>query len=265
LCVFLTFAVDIVTAKIVIIFNHATFRLKIFGNFILMQSLLDRIAILARSEGITIGALEKRIGASKAVLSRAIQNNTDIQSKWISRIVENFPSYSIDWLVTGEGEMLKPSREVVPAKTFQLRSDRPLADQDIPLYDLSATAGLVEIFGDIPQDPADHLRVPNLPAVDGAIYVKGDSMTPLLKSGDIIIYKKMDLSPDGILWGQIYLVSYTISGDSYTVVKYVKRSPVAGHIRLVSANDFYDPVDIPAGSVTALALVKASITFHTIE
>lgn len=183
----------------------------------------------------------------------------------LENVLNAFPEINRDWLLYGDGEMLKSSREVFPAQTFQLRSDRPLADQDIPLYDLSATAGLVEIFGDISQAPADHLRVPNLPAVDGAIYVKGDSMTPLLKSGDIIIYKKMDLSPDGILWGQIYLVSYTISGDAYTVVKYVKRSPVSGHIRLVSANEFYDPVDIPAISVTALALVKASITFHTIE
>ena len=230
-----------------------------------MQTLLDRIAILARSEGITIGALEKSIGASKAVLSRAIQNNTDIQAKWINRIVENYPAYSIEWLVTGEGEMLKSSKKVQPNHTFQLRTDRPVEDQEIPLYDLSATAGLVAIFSDISQEPADHLRVPNLPAVDGAVYVKGDSMTPLLKSGDIIIYKKMDFSPEGILWGQIYLLSYTIGSDTYTVVKYIKRSPIEGHVRLVSANEFYEPVDIPSGSVTALALVKASITFHAME
>jgi len=161
--------------------------------------------------------------------------------------------------------MLKSAQEASPARTFQLRTDRLLADQDIPLYDLTATAGLVEIFSNTPQEPADHIRVPNLPAVDGAVYVKGDSMTPLLKSGDIIIYKKTDFSPDGILWGQIYLLSYTIGSDSYTVVKYIKRSPIEGHIRLVSSNEFYEPVDIPAGSVTALALVKASITFHAMQ
>ena len=231
-----------------------------------MQTLLDRIAILARSEGITIGALEKSIGASKAVLSRAIQNNTDIQAKWINRIVENYPAYSIEWLVTGEGEMLKTAHEVRPDRTFPLRTDRSVDDQDIPLYELTATAGLVAIFNEMVTEPVDHLRVPNLPPVDGAVYVRGDSMAPLLKSGDIIIFKKTDLSPEGILWGQIYLLSYIIGGDTYTVVKYVKRSPLGnGHIRLVSANEFYDPVDIPAGSVTALALVKASITFYTME
>jgi len=106
--------------------------------------------------------------------------------------------------------MLKTSHQVRPDRTFPLRTDRSIADQDIPLYELTATAGLVEIFGDLVVDPADHLRVPNLPPVDGAVYVKGDSMSPLLKSGDIIIFKKTDLTPEGILWGQIYLLSYTI-------------------------------------------------------
>lgn len=162
--------------------------------------------------------------------------------------------------MTGQGEMRTDT-----VKAFPLKTDRQVEDQDIPLYDLAATAGLVEIYNDLRPDPVDHLRIPNLPPVDGAVYVRGDSMSPLLKSGDIIIFKKVELSPDLILWGQIYLLSYTIGSDTYTVVKYIKRSAIEGHIRLVSANEFYEPVDIPSGSITALALVKASITFHTME
>ena len=90
-------------------------------------------------------------------------------------------------------------------------------------------------------------------------------MSPLLKSGDIIIFKRVELSPDQILWGQIYLLSYTIGGDSFTVVKYLKRSQREGYVRLASENSFYDPSDIPAASITALALVKASISFYTME
>ena len=71
------------------------------------MGLLDRILEIAKREGITIGALEKQIGASKGVLSRAIQNKTDIQAKWLTRIVENYPLYSADWLLSGKGELLK--------------------------------------------------------------------------------------------------------------------------------------------------------------
>lgn len=71
-----------------------------------MGTILSRIQDLAQHEGITIGALERSIGASKGVLSRAINNNTDIQSKWLHAIVENYPQYSGEWLLSGRGYML---------------------------------------------------------------------------------------------------------------------------------------------------------------
>jgi len=71
-----------------------------------MGKILDRIQKIASNEGITIGALERSIGASKGVLSRAINNGTDIQAKWIEVIVENYPQYSAQWLISGRGEML---------------------------------------------------------------------------------------------------------------------------------------------------------------
>lgn len=231
-----------------------------------MSDILQRIAQIANNENITIGNMERRIGASKGVLSRAIANHTDIQAKWIFNIVENYPQYSCDWLITGKGQMLKqPSNSVKPDHTFDLRTDRKVEIQEIPLYDMSATAGLLAIFNESAISPEDYLRIPNIPPVDGAIYVRGDSMTPLLKSGDIIIYKKLELSMDSILWGQIYLLSFMAGGDTFTVVKYLQKSDQPGHIRLVSQNEHFQPKDIPMDSICALAIVKASITFHTIE
>jgi len=69
-----------------------------------MSTLLLRIKEIADNEGITIGYLEKQIGASKGVLSRAIKNNTDIQAKWLQLIADNYPSYSASWILTGQGE-----------------------------------------------------------------------------------------------------------------------------------------------------------------
>ena len=80
----------------------------IIFNF--MDKILDRIQRIAINEGITIGALERKIGASKGVLSRAISKGTDIQSKWIQILVENYPLYSSDWLLTGRGDMIKSNR-----------------------------------------------------------------------------------------------------------------------------------------------------------
>ena len=72
-----------------------------------METILHRIEQIAANEGVKITAFEKIIGASKGVLSRAINNGTDIQSKWLQSIVENYPLYSESWLLTGRGSMLK--------------------------------------------------------------------------------------------------------------------------------------------------------------
>ena len=66
------------------------------------EDITDRIAAIAKNEGISISAMEHMIGASKGVLSRAINNHTDIQSKWIQEIARAFPGYSARWLLTGD-------------------------------------------------------------------------------------------------------------------------------------------------------------------
>ena len=210
-------------------------------------------------EGITIGALEKTIGASKGVLSRAFQKGTDIQAKWLEKIVENYPQYSLDWLVSGRGDIL------IPNHTFPLRSDRQVDLQEVPLYDFDASAGLVAIFNSHHVEATDYLRIPNLPPVVGAIYVRGESMAPLLKRGDIVMYKKKELSIDSILWGEIYLLSFVSDGDTYTAVKYIRKSDRPDCVCLASFNSSFASMDIPMSSITALALVKASLTFHTME
>ncbi|QFG53676.1 hypothetical protein [Chryseobacterium sp.] len=71
-----------------------------------MENILNRIKQVAEYENVTITFLEAKIGASKGVLSRAIKNNTDIQAKWLTKIVENYPRLNSCWLLTGKGEML---------------------------------------------------------------------------------------------------------------------------------------------------------------
>lgn len=72
-----------------------------------MKNILDRIQQIADNENITITAFERQIGASKGVLSGAMLKGTGIQSKWVQNIVEKFPLYNSEWLLTGKGEMLK--------------------------------------------------------------------------------------------------------------------------------------------------------------
>lgn len=221
----------------------------------------QRILFYADKIGISKREFYSRIGVSRGTLEAKTGITEDVLTKFFA----TYPEVSIRWVMTGEGEMLNSARPVAVDQRFSLKTDRNLTSQDIPLYDFDASAGLVAIFNNHNIQPEDFLRIPNLPPVDGAIYVRGESMSPLLKSGDIVMYKKKELSLDSILWGEIYLLSFDYDGDSYTAVKYIRKADDPDKIRLASFNPSFAPKDIPLSSVTALALVKASLTFHTME
>lgn len=230
-----------------------------------MESIIERIGQIVTKKGISMRSFEQTLGVSNGAIGNAIKKKSDVGSSVVSKIIEIYPDVNPIWLLTGVGNMQNEATPVSVEQSFALRTDRKVEIQDIPLYDMSATAGLMAIFNESNINPEDYLRIPNIPPVDGAIYVRGESMTPLLKSGDIIIYKKLELTLDSILWGQIYLLSFIAGGDTFTVVKYIQKSDLTGYIRLVSQNDRFQPKDIPFDSICALAIVKASITFHTIE
>lgn len=147
---------------------------------------------------------------------------------------------------------------------FPLKTDRRIDLQNVPLYELDASAGLVALFADQNRrTPISHIQIPDLPPCDGAVYVRGDSMYPLLKSGDIVLYKEIPNGSRGILWGEMYLLSFTIDGESYISIKYIQKADDDRFVRLVSHNPHHSPKDIPADSIQALALIKASIRFNT--
>ena len=139
-----------------------------------MAKILDNIRKLAEKEGITIGAIERKIGASKGVLSRAMTNGTDIQAKWITAIVENYPYVSADWLLTGKGEMITSS-ESSQNKMVKVSEQ---SQEGIPLIPLDAMAGYFEGEMQVLLRDCERYIVPGMPRADFLITVKGDSMMP---------------------------------------------------------------------------------------
>lgn len=195
-------------------------------------------------------------------------------SSWLARdmydvelLYSRCENVSGEWLLSGEGNMLRdmPIQLATPKvqAQFPLRSDRTVEMQAIPLYELDATAGLAALFDEnTRQLPLSYLQIPDLPPCDGALYVRGDSMYPLLKCGDIVLYKEVHNSAN-ILYGEMYLLSFTLDGDNFISIKYIQRSDQPGMVRLVSHNPHHQPKDIPTDAIRALALIKASVRYCT--
>ncbi|MCY4778613.1 hypothetical protein ORI89_03045 [Sphingobacterium sp. UT-1RO-CII-1] len=88
-----------------------------------MSSVIERVKLIADAERISLTAFEASIGASKGVFSRALNNGTDVQSKWLVKVIEEYPDYSAHWLMTGEGAMLRNVYSQGGANTSRLFHD----------------------------------------------------------------------------------------------------------------------------------------------
>lgn len=244
----------------------------------------DRVKAYCKATGIHIRIFEQTIGVSNGYVN-SISKGLG-QDKIIS-IIENFPNLSIEWLLTGRGEMLKSKcppcnfsdeiitdfndkdTEIITHKQVnQIHHSRVIEkiyDNDaVALYDIEAAANLNTILINRDENILGHIVIPNVPKCDGAIYVRGDSMSPILKSGDIIAFKFVPNELSSIYYGEMYLLSIDLDGDDYLTVKYITRSERGDEwIKLVSHNTYYEPKDVPVSAIRSLALVKFSISMHT--
>lgn len=218
----------------------------------------ERINQFIDYKGIKINSFETSIGVSKSYWN----NTQKVSAEVVGEILRVYSELSAEWVMTGQGEMIKQEPvHIYPAKYTEKKQEG-----NIKLYDLEASANLHTLFLRRDENILGEINVPNVPVCDGAVYVKGDSMYPLLKSGDIIAYKIIKPEVQNIFYGEMYLLSIDMDGDEYLTVKYVNRSDRGEEwIRLDSFNKYYEPKDFPLASVRAMALVKLSISVHTMK
>ncbi|EGF55759.1 S24 family peptidase [Bacteroides fluxus] len=201
------------------------------------------------------------LGISRSTLSNwTARNSIDFPL-----ILKRFSDIDYNWLLAGKGtpmhqpvfcnsELAKGEVEII----HNPKTPECIDDRSVTLYDISAAANLKTMLADRPQYALGKILIPNVPQCDGAVYVSGDSMYPILKAGDIVGFKSISSFSD-VIYGEMYLVSFERGGDEYLAVKYINRSEQAGCLKLVSYNTHHDPMDLPLQAINAMAIVKFSI------
>ncbi len=218
-----------------------------------------RIKLLRKELGMTQEVFAKHLGIGKSALSMIETGKASLSERNKNILIQDL-NVNPDWIEGGIGEMLNAPKDVV---TFKRGRENTLPLQSVPLYNIEGTAGLIPLFMDSSNaEPIDYIHIPNLPKCDGAIYIVGDSMYPLLKSGDIILYKKIN-NIDDIFWGDMYLLSVDIDGEEYVTVKYIQKSDKEGFVKLVSQNQYHGDKDVEISRIRALAFIKASIRMNS--
>ena len=205
--------------------------------------MIKRIAKFIDYQGISVSSFEQAISASDGMIRRAIRNNTDIQSKWIAKISDNYPELNIDWLISGKGNMLKESIPVA-IKSNNLQ-------EGIPLIPLDAMAGFCRGEMQVMEHECEKYVIPAFREAEFLIPVKGSSMYPKYSSGDIVACKKLSLTDLFFQWNKVYV----LDTDQGALIKRVKQGKDDNHIILVSENEKYPPFELSLDHLHAIAIV----------
>lgn len=99
---------------------------------------------------------------------------------------------------------------------------------------------------------------PVIPTCDGYHVIAGESMAPVLKGGDIVLYRVLN-DPNNIVWGEMYLVHIHHNGEDYHFSKYVRKSERPGYVVIAGTNPETAPVEFPQTSIVRIARINTTI------
>lgn len=236
---------------------------------------IERFYQYLEYKGIKPTRFERVNGLSNGYLGTQLKRKGNLGEDVLNKIIDNCLDIDPVWLLTGKETMLK-SDPYLQKSVIHILNDTPeeflktktneTNKQLVPLYDIKALATAETLFKDEnSENSIGHITIPNLPKCDGAIYASSDSMYPLLKSGDIVLYKKIASTIENIYWGEMYLVSLLNDDeDEFVMLKWIHKSEKGDdYVTLSSENKHHQPKDLHINTIKGLALIKASIRINS--
>ena len=172
-----------------------------------MKNVLESVYNYARSNfGVkTYGEFAAMIGVKQETLSRWMAGKQTIPEGRLIKINGIFDNvFSKDWLLTGEGSMLRNNN----SENNETYENNETNDHTLPLIPIAAVAGFNGL--DIPGIPLAQCPQYSIPdfieqKAEYLIRVSGSSMYPKYSSGDILACRRIQ-EITFIQWGKIYVI-----------------------------------------------------------
>ena len=234
-----------------------------------MNTIQERILQYLDLKEITPYRFCKDLGFSMGYLDKKGAIGTD---KYL-KIIEYYNDLNANWLLTGEGEMLKPNiKEMPPLKRVAKRVafseetkntknatilNEPTTDYEgIPLIPIEAMAGFGTGGVQVMDYDTERYVVPEFTElnVDFMLRVKGSSMYPKYNSGDLVACKKLVLNDIFFQWNKVYV----LDTDQGALIKRIKKGS-DDHLQIVSDNPSYEPYELHLSKIHAIAIVLGVI------
>lgn len=192
----------------------------------------ERIIQYIGYKNLSVSMFQYSIGVSNSYVQNISNSIGPLKLQKISAV---YPDLNINWLKTGEGEMLNDNET-----TFK----KQIEGNMIPILPTYAQAGrLTEIADGIQEYDCEKMVSP-INDAEMAIAVTGDSMAPEYPNGSRVIIKKVN-EKAFLEWGRAYVLD-TCNG---IVIKNVYPGEKEGYIKCVSINLSYPPFEIAFSDV----------------
>lgn len=221
------------------------------------KDIIERIKYLIREMRMTQGEFAEKIGCDQSNLSKHLNGKLPISEALINKIVINM-GVSKAWLKDGSDiPFAKHSSSSVP--NLVVEENELKAMKGTPIYDIDVTAGgqcRSMLFAD--EYIVGAVNIPNISPDCRIVRVSGDSMSPVIKSGDLIAVRELS-NLSQIFWGHIYVVVL----DDYRMVKYVRRHDDPEKVILRSENPKYDDIEVNRSEILDLLVVQNVLHIDT--
>lgn len=219
-------------------------------------------------------AFASAVGVTPSVVDNIVGKRQGKPSFEVLEKVSAIAEINIEWLITGNGNMLKEQTQKPAAITkkeklisthsgnetyFESLTETTKKDKGaIPLVSERAVGGFANAHFSIKEcDVVAYYIIPKFRylAVDFMIEVTGDSMIPKFYPGDIIACSIINHSRY-IEWNKCHLIA-TI--DRGMLVKRIMPGTDKDCLTAVSDNKEYPPFDIPKDEITGMARIVGVI------
>ncbi|MFV0248646.1 MAG: helix-turn-helix transcriptional regulator [Tenacibaculum sp.] len=209
-----------------------------------------RIKEIIENQNISVYSFEKKIGASEGVIRRAIKNNTDIQSKWLMLISNNYPDIDANWLLTGKGSMEK--QKILMSENAKMKL--------IPLISFGTKTNFENKKVQFNKENIlEKYKIPEFErkGVEYIIKINDSSMFPKYNNGDLLGCKPIK-DTSFFQWGKTYVL------DTNQGVLVKRLFPIKGNENLLECRS--DNIEnFPSFVIGKSSIYRISIVVGTLR
>jgi phage repressor protein C with HTH and peptisase S24 domain len=220
-----------------------------------MGEFIERLQLFMEKSGINDNQMTVKASLSVGLLGKAKKSGKDMAAESIEKILCAYPELSADWLLTGRGNMCVDGNGIAVSTNEHTCTILYFPEVD-------ASMGNVD-FGEennAPRHNPIEMVLPYFYNAEFAINAYGDSMSPLIKDGQIVLLSKWQ--ENYIEWGKVYLVCTR----SHRTIK--RLFPVENddtRIKCVSENsECYPPFNINKEDIQKMYIVRGHISKDTL-